>query len=102
VPTSTPLADVVVAGPAGAGKVWFVVPEPKAAGALLAGAATVGSSGGKVWVVVVVVCAAACPLVTTTAAQPASNSRTSALLVRQLLIGDRDLHPLGRRRDGIE
>ena len=29
-------------------------PEPVAAGAPFAGAATVGSSGGKVWVVVVV------------------------------------------------
>ncbi len=29
-------------------------------------------------------------------------ARTSPRLVRQLLIGDRNLHPLGRRRDGIE
>src|SRR5690242_1605741 len=68
------------------------------AGAPLDGAMVTGSSGGKGVVDVAagaVVWAAADPATT-------SRSRTSSALVRELVIGDRDLHPLGRCRDGIE
>ena len=88
---------------AGAGNVWTVGEPPvvelvvvlvvsgPAAGSVTGVAAAGGVSAG----IVVVVWAAAVL---------AANNAASAIgrLIRELFIGDRDLHPLGRRRDGVE
>ncbi len=84
---------MVVAAGAGAGNVWTAGAVPDVSvpvAGSVTGTVVNGASG-----VVVVVWAAAAPA---TSKKPNATGR----LIRELFIGDRDLHPLGRRRDGVE